>query len=191
MQLTWTLDALIIRTTSFSADVCRWYPAFRSKSCKWSVTSLRPHRRSQYGRKSEVLGARGSAPPCNVYSPNRVLNRKALKDRHGMRHAVARVEYDARCPTGRIPASREPRAERSAFAQIAARAGGKRDSGTHRARMACTDMYMAGTLNVSKKICAACSRFELGLSGASVRRTGCCRCVCGQSALPWSSGKAR
>jgi len=41
--------------------------------------------------------------------------------------------------------------------------------------MACTDMYMAGTLNVSKKICAACSRFELGLSAASVRRTGCCR----------------
>lgn len=45
---------------------------------------------------------------------------------------------------------------------------------THSARTACTDMYIAGTLNVSKKICAACSRFELGLSGASVSRTGCC-----------------
>lgn len=45
---------------------------------------------------------------------------------------------------------------------------------THSARTACTDMYIAGTLNVSKKICAACSRFELGLRGASVRRTGCC-----------------
>jgi hypothetical protein len=33
---------------------------------------------------------------------------------------------------------------------------------------------MAGTLKVSKKIWAACSRFEWGLRGASVRRTGCC-----------------
>lgn len=35
-------------------------------------------------------------------------------------------------------------------------------------------MYIAGTLNVSKKICAACSRFEFGFRGASVSKTGCC-----------------
>lgn len=31
----------------------------------------------------------------------------------------------------------------------------------------------AGTLKVSKRICAAVSRFDRGLRGGSVRRTGC------------------
>jgi hypothetical protein len=33
----------------------------------------------------------------------------------------------------------------------------------------------AGTLNVSKKISAAFSLFRLGLRGASVSSTGCCK----------------
>jgi hypothetical protein len=37
------------------------------------------------------------------------------------------------------------------------------------------DVYNAGTLNVSKRICAAVSRLLRGLSGGSVSRTGCCR----------------
>jgi len=36
------------------------------------------------------------------------------------------------------------------------------------------DAYSAGTLNVSKRIWAAVSRFERGLRGGSVRRIGCC-----------------
>ena len=37
-------------------------------------------------------------------------------------------------------------------------------------------MYSAGTLNVSKRSWAAASRLARGLSGGSVRRTGCyCR----------------
>lgn len=44
---------------------------------------------------------------------------------------------------------------------------------THKARTACTDMNRAGTLKVSKKICAACSRLLDGLRGASVSSTGC------------------
>lgn len=36
------------------------------------------------------------------------------------------------------------------------------------------DVYSAGTLKVSKRICAAVSRFCRGFSGASVIRTGCC-----------------
>ena len=35
------------------------------------------------------------------------------------------------------------------------------------------DVYNAGTLNVSKRIWAAVSRFARGLSGGSVRSTGC------------------
>lgn len=37
------------------------------------------------------------------------------------------------------------------------------------------DVCRAGTLNVSNRICAAVSRFERGLSGGSVSRTGCWR----------------
>ena len=33
--------------------------------------------------------------------------------------------------------------------------------------------HIAGTLNVSNMICVIFSRLALGLSGASVRRTGC------------------
>ena len=33
--------------------------------------------------------------------------------------------------------------------------------------------YMAGTLKVSNMICVIFSRLAFGLSGASVRRTGC------------------
>lgn len=44
---------------------------------------------------------------------------------------------------------------------------------THRLRTACMEMKRAGTLKVSKKTSAAFSRFLLGFSGASVRRTGC------------------
>jgi len=36
------------------------------------------------------------------------------------------------------------------------------------------EINKAGTLNVSKKISAAFSRFLLGFSGASVNNTGCC-----------------
>ena len=35
------------------------------------------------------------------------------------------------------------------------------------------DVYSAGTLNVSKRIWAAVSRFDRGFSGGSVNRTGC------------------
>ena len=38
---------------------------------------------------------------------------------------------------------------------------------------ACIEVKRAGTLNVSKSICAAVSRLARGFSGASVRRTGC------------------
>jgi hypothetical protein len=41
-------------------------------------------------------------------------------------------------------------------------------------KTACTDMYKAGTLKVSKRICAADSRFVRGFNGASVSSTGCC-----------------
>jgi len=37
------------------------------------------------------------------------------------------------------------------------------------------DINSAGTLEVSKKISAAFSRFLLGFSGASVSSTGCCK----------------
>ena len=46
---------------------------------------------------------------------------------------------------------------------------------THRLSTACMEMKRAGTLNVSKKISAAFSRFLLGFSGASVSSTGCYR----------------
>ena len=36
------------------------------------------------------------------------------------------------------------------------------------------DINSAGTLNVSKNISAAFSRFLLGFNGASVSKTGCC-----------------
>lgn len=35
------------------------------------------------------------------------------------------------------------------------------------------EVNKAGTLKVSKKICAAVSRFFMGFNGASVNRTGC------------------
>lgn len=44
---------------------------------------------------------------------------------------------------------------------------------TYRLSTACMEMNRAGTLKVSKNTSAAFSRFLLGLSGASVRRTGC------------------
>lgn len=44
---------------------------------------------------------------------------------------------------------------------------------TYKLRTACMEMKRAGTLNVSKKTSAAFSLFLLGLSGASVSRTGC------------------
>lgn len=40
-------------------------------------------------------------------------------------------------------------------------------------RTACTEVYSAGTLNVSNNIWAAIARLFHGLSGASVNRTGC------------------
>lgn len=46
---------------------------------------------------------------------------------------------------------------------------------THRLSTACMEIKRAGTLKVSKNTSAAFSRFLLGLSGASVRRTGCCK----------------
>lgn len=57
------------------------------------------------------------------------------------------------------------------------REGGREDGAgsTHRLSTACMEMYRAGTLKVSKNTSAAFSRFLLGLSGASVRRTGCCK----------------
>lgn len=44
---------------------------------------------------------------------------------------------------------------------------------THRLSTACMEINSAGTLKVSKNTSAAFSRFLLGLSGASVSRTGC------------------
>ena len=44
------------------------------------------------------------------------------------------------------------------------------------------EVYKAGTLKVSKSIWAAVSRFARGLSGGSVRRTGCCCYVDSKSA---------
>lgn len=44
---------------------------------------------------------------------------------------------------------------------------------THRLSTACTLVKNAGTLNVSKKICAATSLFCRGFNGASVNSTGC------------------
>ena len=44
---------------------------------------------------------------------------------------------------------------------------------TYKLSTACMEMKRAGTLNVSKKTSAAFSLFLLGLSGASVSRTGC------------------
>lgn len=57
---------------------------------------------------------------------------------------------------------------------------------THRLSTACMEMNRAGTLKVSKNTSAAFSRFLLGLSGASVRRTGCCerRQRCAQAQRP-------
>jgi hypothetical protein len=46
---------------------------------------------------------------------------------------------------------------------------------TYRLRTACIETKRAGTLNVSKKISAAFSLFRLGLRGASVSSTGCCK----------------
>ena len=46
---------------------------------------------------------------------------------------------------------------------------------TYKLSTACMDIYNAGTLKVSKNISAAFSRFLLGLSGASVSNTGCCK----------------
>lgn len=46
---------------------------------------------------------------------------------------------------------------------------------TYRLSTACMEINRAGTLKVSKNTSAAFSRFLLGLSGASVRRTGCCK----------------
>ena len=44
----------------------------------------------------------------------------------------------------------------------------------YRLKTACMDINNAGTLKESKNISAAFSLFCLGLSGASVNRTGCC-----------------
>ena len=44
---------------------------------------------------------------------------------------------------------------------------------TDRLRTACTLVNNAGTLNVSKNICAATSRLARGFRGASVNSTGC------------------
>lgn len=44
---------------------------------------------------------------------------------------------------------------------------------TYRLRTAWTDINSAGTLNVSKNISAAFSRFLRGFNGASVSNTGC------------------
>lgn len=44
---------------------------------------------------------------------------------------------------------------------------------TYKLKTACTLVNSAGTLKVSKKICAAVSRFARGFSGASVSKTGC------------------
>jgi len=44
---------------------------------------------------------------------------------------------------------------------------------TYKLRTACIDIYKAGTLNDSKNISAAFSRFRRGFKGASVSKTGC------------------
>jgi hypothetical protein len=44
---------------------------------------------------------------------------------------------------------------------------------TYKLRIACMEINKAGTLNVSKKISAAFSRFFFGFNGASVNKTGC------------------
>lgn len=44
------------------------------------------------------------APSCDVHPPDRVLDRKALEDGHGVRDAVARVEHDARRPSRGVAA---------------------------------------------------------------------------------------
>lgn len=41
-------------------------------------------------------------------------------------------------------------------------------------RTAWIEVYRAGTLNVSNKICAAVSRLLRGFRGGSVNKTGCC-----------------
>lgn len=41
-------------------------------------------------------------------------------------------------------------------------------------RTAWIEVYSAGTLKVSKRICAAVSRLLRGFRGGSVRRMGCC-----------------
>ena len=46
---------------------------------------------------------------------------------------------------------------------------------TNSERTACMEVNKAGTLNVSKKIWAAVSRFVRGFRGASVNSTGCCQ----------------
>lgn len=54
---------------------------------------------------------------------------------------------------------------------------------TYRDNTAWTEIYRAGTLKVSKNICAATSRLCRGFSGASVSNTGCCNRV------PFSNSK--
>jgi len=43
----------------------------------------------------------------------------------------------------------------------------------YKAKTAWIDIYKAGTLKVSNKICAASSLFFTGFNGASVNKTGC------------------
>lgn len=47
------------------------------------------------------------------------------------------------------------------------------DKSTYKLNTACMEVKRAGTLNVSKKIWAAISRFFIGFKGASVNKTGC------------------
>lgn len=51
---------------------------------------------------------------------------------------------------------------------------------------ACTEVYRAGTLNVSNSIWAAVSRFSRGFNGGSVRRTGCYDAISAYDPSKWT-----
>lgn len=124
-------------------------------------------------RREEKRGIRKNEPPSNVYSSNRVLDREPFEDWYGMSNTVSRVEDDSCCPAGGVAVRQIIEQQISSAFVGRRRKRRQKTQKTHRARIACTLIYIAGTLKVSKKICAACSRFELGFKGASVRRTGC------------------
>ena len=87
------------------------------------MTSLRARSTSSAACTEARRGAgERHAPSCDVHPPDRVLDRKALEDGHGVRDAVARVEHDARRPSGGVAA--RSRSHSSALRRIA-QGGGK------------------------------------------------------------------